>query len=691
MSTKSLLVVEDEVLVARDIKSRLIRMGYQVVDTVTRGQVAIEQALALRPDLILMDIHLADEIDGVEAAIQIRKQFDVPVIFCTAYSNQETLDRAKVSDPYGYVLKPFDNRELEINIEIALYKHRVEKDLSNTRNRLDATLTSISDGVIVTSLPGEICLYNPMAAEITGWGTEDAVSMELSRIMPLSAFEESGVVLDTASLPDNVVNLRQYLRREDGSELPIEISSNVINARDDELTVLTFRDISQQLQYERQIRRSAFYDDLTELPNRALFIDRLENSLNRRKRGVKDHFAVSFFGLDGFAVINEGLGHEAGDLVLNEVARRIALTVRPEDSISRFSGDIFAVLFDPVDSAAGAIEASARIQKAIDKPIQLKDRPLDISASVGIVLNHDMYQSADEIVRDADTALHRAKLDAKGAYVIFDNAMYENAVRFIERKSSMQQAMMDGAFEVHFQPIVDVATEKLVSFEALARWRHPEEGFISPAEFIPIAERTGLILPLGEFVLRTVCQQIGVWQQQGFEGFRVAVNLSARQFENNVPDLVAGIIRETGISPDSLALEITEGIAMKNVDQNIKMLEDLRELGLSISIDDFGTGYSSLAYLKRFPLNTLKIDISFIREITTNLDDREITRTIIAMGQNLQLKVLAEGVETDEQVKILRQGGCDYIQGYYYSRPMPADEVINFLELRSLIAPVTRP
>ena len=666
-------------------------MGYQVVDTVTRGQVAIEQALALRPDLILMDIHLADEIDGVEAAIQIRKQFDVPVIFCTAYSNQETLDRAKVSDPYGYVLKPFDNRELEINIEIALYKHRVEKDLSNTRNRLDATLTSISDGVIVTSLPGEICLYNPMAAEITGWGTEDAVSMELSRIMPLSAFEESGVVLDTASLPDNVVNLRQYLRREDGSELPIEISSNVINARDDELTVLTFRDISQQLQYERQIRRSAFYDDLTELPNRALFIDRLENSLNRRKRGVKDHFAVSFFGLDGFAVINEGLGHEAGDLVLNEVARRIALTVRPEDSISRFSGDIFAVLFDPVDSAAGAIEASARIQKAIDKPIQLKDRPLDISASVGIVLNHDMYQSADEIVRDADTALHRAKLDAKGAYVIFDNAMYENAVRFIERKSSMQQAMMDGAFEVHFQPIVDVATEKLVSFEALARWRHPEEGFISPAEFIPIAERTGLILPLGEFVLRTVCQQIGVWQQQGFEGFRVAVNLSARQFENNVPDLVAGIIRETGISPDSLALEITEGIAMKNVDQNIKMLEDLRELGLSISIDDFGTGYSSLAYLKRFPLNTLKIDISFIREITTNLDDREITRTIIAMGQNLQLKVLAEGVETDEQVKILRQGGCDYIQGYYYSRPMPADEVINFLELRSLIAPVTRP
>ena len=266
--------------------------------------------------------------------------------------------------------------------------------------------------------------------------------------------------------------------------------------------------------------------------------------------------------------------------------------------------------------------------------------------------------------------------------------MYKNALRFIERKSSMQQAMIDGAFEVHFQPIVDVRTEKLVSFEALARWQHPSEGFISPSEFIPIAERTGLILPLGEFVLRSVCRQIAEWNTQGFDGFRVAVNLSARQFENNVHDLVRDIMQEAGISPQSLALEITEGVAMKNVEQNILMLEQLRDLGLSISIDDFGTGYSSLAYLKRFPLNTLKIDISFIRDIATSEDDREITRTIIAMGQNLQLKVLAEGVETYEQVEILRAGGCDYIQGYFYGRPLPAESVIPFLEEQSLIAAI---
>ena len=684
MSMKSLLVVEDEVLVARDIKSRLIRMGYNVLSTVRRGQEAIDQTLELQPDLVLMDIHLADEMDGIEAAIQIRQQFDVPVIFCTAFADEETLERAKVSEPYGYVLKPFDNRELEINIEIAMYKHRVEKDLSGTRRRLDATLTSISEGVIVTDLAGKICLINPMAEKITGWCRHKARVSRLPKIMPLVAFDKDSGIYETRNIDpyNSVTNLRQKLKCHDGCEVPIELSSNIISSEDEELVVITFRDISTQLRYEEKIRHTALYDNLTELPNRALFVDRLESSINRRKRGLNDHFSVIFLDLDGFAAINEGLGHDVGDRVLTEVATRIEMTVRPDVTISRFSGDIFAVLLDPVDSPAGAIEAVQRIQQAIEKPIELDSSDsseeattLDISATAGVLLNQDVYQLAEEMLRDADTALHRAKTDAKSAYVIFDNAMYDDALKFLERKSSMQQAMTDGAFEVHYQPIIEIKTKKLISMEALVRWSHPVEGFVSPAEFIPIAERTGLILPLGEYVLRSVCQQIKCWEKVGLEGFRVAVNLSARQFEIDIPAMVADIIRETGISPDSLALEITEGIAMRNVDQNIRMLEDLRALGLSISIDDFGTGYSSLAYLKRFPLDTLKIDRSFIQDITTNEDDREITKAIIAMGQNLGLKVLAEGVETDDQVDILRNGGCDYIQGYYYSRPLPPREV----------------
>ncbi|MEO2175337.1 MAG: EAL domain-containing protein [bacterium] len=687
MSTKSLLVVEDEVLVARDIKARLTRMGYDVLDTARKGEEAIQKALSLKPDLILMDIHLADDIDGIEAAIQIRKKMTVPVIFCTAYADEETLERAKVSEPYGYVLKPFDNRELEINIEIALFKHRIESELASARRRLDATLTSISDGVVVTDVNGEICLFNPMAEKITGWCRQKARYMNLSQIMPLSEFRIGGQTFDTSVIRQDqrIMNLRQSLKTSSGIEIPIEVSSKLITSDDEELFVITFRDISRQIQYEDKIRHNAFYDDLTELPNRALFINRLESSINRRKRGAQDHFTVVFLGLDGFAAINEGLGHEVGDKVLIEIASRLALTVRPDDTVSRFSGDIFAILLEPVDSAAGAIQACERIQKAIEKPILIGSTPLDLSASGGILFDQGVYETAEEMVRDADTALHQAKTEAAGSYIVFDNAMYENALRFIERKSSMQQALAEGQFEVHYQPIVDVVTEKLVSMEALARWPHPEEGMISPGEFIPIAERSGLILALGEYVLRSVCDQIKNWESVGFNGFRVAVNLSARQFENNVPDLVGGIMREAGISSDSLALEITEGIAMKNIEQNIQMLEELRELGLSISIDDFGTGYSSLQYLKRFPLNTLKIDQSFIRDITTNNDDLKITMAIIGLGQNLGLKVLAEGVETKDQVNILRSNGCDYVQGYYYSRPLPAHELLPYLKEHNLV------
>jgi diguanylate cyclase (GGDEF)-like protein/PAS domain S-box-containing protein len=687
MSKNSILVVEDEVLVARDIQARLVRMGYDVVGVTGKGKEAIDKALTLRPDLVLMDINLKDDVDGVEASVKIREHYKVPVIFCTAYSNEETLERAKVSDPYGYVLKPFDNRELEINIEIALYKHQVEKMLYETRQRLDATLTNVSDGVIAADMTGEIHILNPMAEKITGWSKANCRNLAVGRVMQLEAYEPGQDAIDLMNRRSfgfwkTLTGVRQNLVKSDGTRVPIELSVTVLESDDSELMVATFRDISQQLSYENQIRQNAFFDDLTDLPNRSLFVDRLDSSLNRRKRSLgekPDQFAVLFVDLDSFGIINEGLGHDEGDKLISEVGKRIAATLRPDDTVSRFSGDIFAILLDPVNTVNGAIQACNRLLSAIGGPIQLKETAVNITASVGIVLNHGGYLTTDEMIRDADTALHRAKLDSKGSYVVFDNEMYRSAKKFIDRKAGMQKAILEGAFEVYYQPIVDIHSEKLSSMEALVRWPHPVEGMVSPGEFIPIAEETGLILPLGEWVLRSVCQQIKRWDELGLNGFRVAVNLSARQFESDVAAMVANIIRETEISPDSLALEITEGVAMKNVDQNIRMLEELKALGLNLSIDDFGTGYSSLAYLKRFPLNTLKIDRSFICDISSNTDDREITKAIIAMGQNLNLKVLAEGVETFSQVEILRQSGCDYIQGYYYSKPVPAVDVLPFL------------
>ncbi|MGV0033626.1 MAG: EAL domain-containing protein [Candidatus Azotimanducaceae bacterium WSBS_2022_MAG_OTU7] len=682
--SNSVLVVEDEGLVARDICTRLEYMGYCVVGTAARGEDAIKLALEENPDLILMNIHLRGEMDGVEAAIRINESRSIPIIFCTAYSNDEVLQRAKITSTFGYVLKPFDNRQLKINIEIALFKHKVERDLADTKQNLDTTLTNVSDGVIAADVDGKISLINPMAEKIVGCEPGAGFGMRLDELIKLEAFESGHAAIDLMS-PETFAfwkqfsGIRQLLTRTDGRTVPIELSANFL-ADGSNLTVITFRDISQQLDFEDTIQKNAFFDGLTELPSSALFVDRLNRSITRRKRDSRQgEFSVLFIGLDDFLVINKALGHEVGDSVIHEIGKRIRKAIRPDDTVSRFSGDIFSVLLDPVKAVAGAIQACDRITNVVQEPLTVNDQTLNITASVGVVVNSGEYNSAEAMLRDADTALNRAKTGTQGSYVVFDNAMHEDAVKFIDRKSGIQKAMAEGVFDVHYQPIIDLKTGKLTSMEALVRWPHPKEGMISPVEFIPIAEATGLILPLGEYVLRKVCNQIRSWGDRGLNGFRVAVNFSARQFETDVSELVRDALSSSGIKPSTLTMEITEGLAMKNVGRDTAMLEDLRRLGVNISMDDFGTGYSSLLYLTRFPLTTLKIDRSFIQDLHVDGDGKEITKAIIAIGQSLNLSTLAEGVENEEQLEILRGYGCDYIQGYYYSKPLPADEMTEYL------------
>ena len=679
-----ILVVEDEILVARDIQQRLQKMGFEIAGHETHGENAITTALEVHPDLILMDINLAGDIDGIDAAKSILEEKEIPVIFCTAYSNEEVLARAKVTTPYGYVLKPFDNRELQINIEIALVKHKIELDLERTRTRLDATLSNVSDGVIAAEGDGRICFMNPVAERILSKSQDTCIGSKLNKVLDLEEFEMGQTAIDLLD-PDTFAgwrqftSLRQMLKRGD-YRVPIEISATFLDDAEN-LTVVTIRDITQQLGYEDAIQKNAFYDGLTDLPNRSLFSDRLAGSFNRRIRsfGSKDDFAVLFLDLDGFSVINEGYGHEAGDEVILEVARRLTNTVRPDDTVARMSGDVFAVLLDPITGLEGSVQACQRILDSIGKPFRINDQNVNLSATIGIVLNQGEYESPEPMMRDAETALHRAKEEAEGRYVVFDNRMYQDALKFIDRKSSMQRAITAGEFEVYYQPIVDARTTELVSMEALVRWIDPTEGFISPGEFIPMAESTGLIRPLGSYILRSVCRQISAWDDMGYSNFRVAVNFSARQFKDDVSELVQDAIANSGIRPESLAMEITEGLAMKDIDRNVSMLSSLRDLGVNISMDDFGTGYSSLAYIKKFPLTTLKIDRSFIKDMHENDDDKEITKAIIAMGKSLSLATLAEGVENQEQLDLLRSYGCDYIQGFFFSKPLPADEMTAYL------------
>jgi|OM-RGC.v1.001865656 diguanylate cyclase (GGDEF)-like protein/PAS domain S-box-containing protein len=467
MTEATVMVVEDQVLVARDIKSRLIQMGYDVIATATKGAEAIDKALSLHPQLILMDVNLRDDMDGIEAAVLFRQEYDVPVIFCTAFSDAEILNRAKISDLYGYVLKPFENRELEINIEIALYKHKAELDLKETKRQLNATLANVSDGIIAVDLDGKIFLTNPVAESLTGWTQEEAIGRSLPEVLSLKSDQSQNYVLRCGEVHDEITHRRLKVTQLDGSETPIELGVNRIQESDDETSgyVITFRDISQQLGYEGQIRHNALYDPLTNLPNRTLLVDRLVHSINATKRRRDRLFSVLLIDLDEFRVVNEGLGHQVGDKLISVTGERIAEMIRPSDTLSRFSGDIFCILLDPVASAADVIQVCNRIQSAIAKPLVLDDKSVNVTATAGIVLDEGQYDTASDLVRDADTAMHRAKSESKGSYVIFDDEMHENILRFMEWKDGMQQAVHQNSFEVFYQPIVSTQTEELVNRE----------------------------------------------------------------------------------------------------------------------------------------------------------------------------------------------------------------------------------
>ena len=696
MKSNRLMIVEDEVLVSKDISSRLIHMGYEVCCSAGKGSEAIKKALDHKPDLILMDIHLRDNIDGIEAAGIIHQSYDVPIIFCTAYSNTETLERAKITAPYGYILKPFDNRELEINIEIALYKHRAEKELRETQERLNTTLRNINEGVIATDTEGRAFLVNTVAESLVGLQVGETKGIPITQMLETKDFETGSQNLDlldqVLTKGESIWNVRQYLVRRNGSEVPIEISANAIRANRNEIIgmVISIRDISQQINFERKIRHNAFFDSLTNLPNRTLFLDRVGHAISRAQQSRNYSFAVLFIDLDQFRVINEGLGHRAGDELIIDVSHRIGDTLNHADTLSRFSGDIFAVLLDNIKSIEDVMDTCNQIQNDFSTGFTVDHRAIDISSSMGIVLHKSSYLHAEDMMRDADTAMHRAKTQAKGAYVVFDHEMHNNALRYIEWREEMQKAIDNEAFEVYYQPIISPACAKVHSLEALLRWKSDKYGYVSPAEFIPIAEDAGLICAIGEWVMNSVCQQINTWQRDHNLKLKVAVNLSANQFEQeSLPSQISEILAQHAVPAELFAVEVTEGVAMKNIDSSIKTLQELKSSGISISIDDFGTGYSSLAYLKQFPINTLKIDRSFVVDITHSSDDQAIAQAIIALGQKLQLNVLAEGIETKEQLEFLMNNGCELIQGHYFCKAMPASEIPSYLQNDNLVDTIT--
>jgi diguanylate cyclase (GGDEF)-like protein len=442
-------------------------------------------------------------------------------------------------------------------------------------------------------------------------------------------------------------------------------------------------DITERKRAEEQLLHDAFHDGLTGLPNRALFTDRLDRALERAKRRDDFTVAILFLDLDRFKVVNDSLGHMTGDQLLIGVARRLESSMRRVDTVARLGGDEFVVLLEDIEDISQATQSAERIQAQLKEAFNLDENEVFTSASIGIAVSTTEYSRAEDIIRDADIAMYRAKSMGKARYELFDEAMHGRAVELLRLETDLRKAVDREEFRLYYQPIVSLESGDIVGFEALIRWLHPARGLTYPAAFLPLAEETGLSVVMGNWILREACKQLKAWQIGPASGHDlwVSVNLSSRQLlQPDLTKVVAQTLAEAQVVPSSLQLEVTEGIIMDEPEAATAVLLSLRALGVRLPIDDFGTGYSSLAYLHRFPISSLKIDKSFVKNVDSGGEDEVIVRTIVNLAHNLAMDVIAEGVETEEQLESLKALGCEFGQGFLFSKAVPAKEATALLE-----------
>ncbi|MFA7239146.1 MAG: EAL domain-containing protein [Sulfuricellaceae bacterium] len=539
-----------------------------------------------------------------------------------------------------------------------------------------------TEGVLITDTQGHILNVNKAFTRVTGYSRDEVVG-KMPTILNSGRHDKVFYEAMWASLTGEGHWEGEIWNRRKNGEIYLEwLSIGAVKSIRGVAThyVAIFSDITVARENEQRLHQLAFFDHLTNLPNRILFQDRLERAIVRADRD-SSMVAVMLLDLDRFKIINDTLGHKAGDRLLVEAARRLAGCIRRSDTAARLGGDEFAVILSEMSDANSVSDVAKKILDAVAVPYTLEGQEVFITTSIGISLYPHSGKTVEALTKAADIAMYLAKSQGRNNLQFFRNSGNDAAVALFALENHLRRALERNELMVYYQPQVEIETGKITGMEALVRWQHPDQGEILPGQFIPLAEETGLIVPIGEWVLRQACAQNKAWQDAGLPKMRMAVNLSARQLkQKDLAEKVVEILDETRLDPNWLELELTETTVMQNAEEALGLLNQLKSVGVWLSIDDFGTGYSSLSYLKRFPIDTIKIDKSFICTVTTNEDDASIAQAIIALAESLHLKVIAEGVESRDQFLFLREHQCCDAQGFFFSRPLPADTITTLLQ-----------
>jgi len=714
------LIVDDSRSTRQEFCLWLKKFGFHVEEA-ENGKVALEKIYRGQFDLVLLDV-IMPGLDGLAVLNTIRRIFtkvDLPVVMVTSRVESEEIVRALALGANDYVTKPIDPSVLQARINNQVLQKaeasrlneqysRLEREVQRRAARLKQTNCKLTQeveerrlaeetlhqlaqvvqqspiAIVITDMKGVVEYANPKVCEMTGFDREELIgsanpNFRHSRVEDLDLYHEIGEMLTAG---------RQWhgdlqIRRKCGEFLWVHLSTSPVRDREGNITqyLSMMEDITRRKDDENRLIHQANYDMLTGLPNRALGQDRLEQAVHEA-RCSDEKLCVMFVDLDNFKNINDTLGHAVGDSLLVEAAKRLQECKRSTDTFARLGGDEFLVIL--TEGHAGNVcgeTVASRILELISAPFILGGREVIITASIGLANYPDDGEDAETLMRNADIAMYQAKSMGRNAMCRFLTEMTEVAEYRLQLETLLRHALERDELFLHFQPIISSGSHCAVTAEALLRWESPEIGLIGPDDFIPVAETTGLIVAIGEWVLLNACRHLKNWRLQGQTGMRVAVNVSARQFRKGV-DLIGAVtaaLDETGLPADALELEITEGLLMCDSPETAKTLDRLKKMGVRLCMDDFGTGYSALTYLQRYDFDILKIDRSFVKELLTNDRDAALVRAIIAMAHGIGIAVVAEGAEEEGHAQFLRGEGCDYIQGYYYSRPLSVDLFADFL------------